>query len=278
MLPPWLSCLTLIRTFKFDIFISEDSNPPVQLPSALADTFARLPNLEKLVLRIPDRHIDVFEKKLIDARFPNVRTLVVGPFCEFAVRLCPNLTTLSSNGWAWSMTERRSENVSHTERLIMAAASAEKLVNLNIDQQLEPEQLAYVFDRMPQLTHLGTIGGGFRGSFWAKLPTLSRFERLTHLYLCEASSLGVGFDGGPRCGNAYMGPKGAELLRRVQAQRHEAEAKVADAVVPKLRSLEELWIGDHTEVQVLRNGDGTVNQTIFDRTKRVDKVVQYPQP
>ncbi|KAL9114648.1 MAG: hypothetical protein Q9227_001326 [Pyrenula ochraceoflavens] len=263
---------TYTKTFKFDLFVDSDEPPPHKLPSALAETLGRLSNLEKFVLRIPDQHSEVFEVAMKDVRLPNVHTLVVGPFCEYAISLCPNTTTLSTNGWAWRHSDRGGWQQNQTMRLIRAAAAAEKLTDFNIDGTFEECHLEAILENTPQITHLGTVGGDFDSSIHSYLPALSKFENLTHLYLSDASQMGVGWDGGPWCGNAYMGPGGDELLRQVQADGREAEAKVANLVFPEIPGLKELWIGDGTKVQVVRDQDGGMKDVVFDRSESRDKV------
>jgi hypothetical protein len=73
---------------------------------------------------------------------------------------------------------------------------------------------------------------------------LKRFPRLEQLQLPRASELGLGFDGGPWCGNAYMGPGGTELGRSVTRRASEATDVAGELVVAaELPHLKKLGVG-----------------------------------
>jgi hypothetical protein len=97
------------------------------------------------------------------------------------------------------------------------------------------------------------------------------------LALASASDLRVGFDP-PGCGNVYMGPGGKEHLAQVIQEGKEAEKKVAgmvcDAIGPHLK---QLWVGDGTRFEILRNRDWELERFVRHDEARV-KIVGYPSP
>jgi len=72
---------------------------------------------------------------------------------------------------------------------------------------------------------------------------LTGLENLTHLDLPDSSSLGLGFDGGPGCGNVYFGKGGRIYLRQATKERAEATEQGGDIVVANLPSLTSFTIG-----------------------------------
>jgi hypothetical protein len=75
------------------------------------------------------------------------------------------------------------------------------------------------------------------------LPILSQFKNLEELVLAKAAYLGVGFKP-PWCGNAYSGPNGQEIRRRVKEQEQQARNDVVRAVLGSCTGLKRLWVGD----------------------------------
>jgi hypothetical protein len=92
------------------------------------------------VLVIPEYHTAQFEAEFEDLVFPHIKTLVVGSYCDFAARLCPNLQTISSNGWLFKES-RRNGYRNHTFSLIRAAASVPNVTRLEINDYWDPESL-----------------------------------------------------------------------------------------------------------------------------------------
>jgi hypothetical protein len=98
---------------------------------------------------------------------------------------------------------------------------------------------------------------------------LARFENLTHLDLPESWTLGLGFNGGPGCGNFYDGKDGNIRLRKVIRQGAEATEKGGDIVLANLPYLTGLTIGA-TEANITRTEDGMINAT-WPWTGRIDE-------
>ena len=131
-------------------------------------------------------------------------------------------------------------------------------------------------DALPSLLKLSLDGGSYHGGIALFVPVLSRFECLEYLALAGASQLGVSFRP-PWCGNAYRGPHGKALRERVKREGEEAEAKVANMVAPACANLKELWIGEWTRVEVLRDEQGGFRDVLLRDGKR-EQVVYYPSP
>lgn len=126
---------------KIDIFIGNEKKPPPRyLAPKLAGLLSTIQELEQLVLVIPEFHTAPFEASLTNLMFPHVRSLVVGPYCDFAAKLCPNLQTFSSNGWHFKEAHRDGYQ-NHTMRLIREAAVVPNLTRFEINAYWDSENL-----------------------------------------------------------------------------------------------------------------------------------------
>ena len=97
---------------------------------------------------------------------------------------------------------------------------------------IERRQVKYldaVFNSRPYIESIATTSLCDRGGIKAYLPAHGKLPNLGTLTTAGAHSLGVGFRP-PRCGNSYIGPKGAKVRQRVRGQRDEAEQLVAQMV------------------------------------------------
>lgn len=231
--------------------------------------------LEKLVLIIPEHHTAIFASEIAKAEFtlPAARTLVFGPFCDFVIQLCPNVTTIAGNRWARLQTKlvNPSER-EHTRDLITAAGKAANVTSLEIMERWRVELVEAIHEALPQLTKLALHGGSYKGGIAAFVPALSRFNYLESLALADVYALGVGFHP-PTCGNVYRGPRGKEVRERVGKECREAEERVARMVAPVCSRLDKLWIGDTTRAEVLRDADGSFRSVVWHRGERREKVV-----
>jgi len=119
----------------------------------------------------------------------------------------------------------------------------------------------------PNLTDL-SISGELVQSWSDRDPSIlrgyakviSRFAKLERLRLPYSSSLGLGFDGGHWCGNAYDGPGGRAYGRSVARQTAEATEEAAQIVLEQLPSIRELSIGGST-ANITRHENGTASAT-----------------
>jgi hypothetical protein len=108
------------------------------------------------------------------------------------------------------------------------------------------------------------------------MDVLTGLENLTHLDLPESSSLGLGFDGGPWCGNAYFGKQGRIYLREVTKEGAEATEKGGDIVVANLPHLTSFTIGG-MEANITHNEEGMINAT-WPWTGRMDEWLMEEVP
>ena len=109
---------------------------------------------------------------------------------------------------------------------------------------------------------------------------LKRAANLKTLQLPESSELGIGFDGGPMCGNAYMGPNGYLTERYVQREHIEAVEKASSMAWAALPYLENIYIGGESPGSVERDEKGTVVKISWPWSDGVEEFLQkmYPKP
>lgn len=111
------------------------------MPSKLANLLNDMPQLEKLVFFVPEYHSGLFEEAFRQAELvvPSVEILVVGPYCEFMVAVCPNVTIISSNGYQWLHSDRTREDgwksSDHSVKLVNAARAASRLRQFEMTEQ-----------------------------------------------------------------------------------------------------------------------------------------------
>lgn len=98
---------------------------------------------------------------------------------------------------------------------------------------------------------------------------LTGLKNLTHLDLPGSSSLDLGFDGGPDCGNAYFGKEGRIYRRQITKEAAEATEKGGNIVVANLPHLTSFTIGQ-MEANITRTKEGIVNAT-WPWTGRMDE-------
>ncbi|MCJ1387648.1 hypothetical protein MMC18_000491 [Xylographa bjoerkii] len=129
--------VSFFRTFKFINPGGDDEKylPHDRLASNLSRLFNFMERLTKLVIDMPKNHIgpftEVFQKDGVV--LPLVETLVVGPFCEFAVTMCPNVKFISVNSWRWMRATGGDDQAQEpTLQLINAAKTAPRLIHLEV--------------------------------------------------------------------------------------------------------------------------------------------------
>ncbi len=105
---------------------------------------------------------------------------------------------------------------------------------------------------------------------------LAGLQNLTHLDLPESSSLGLGFNGGPWCGNAYFGKQGRIYRREVAKEGAEATEKGGDIVAANLPHLSSFTIGGIC-ANITRNEEGMINVT-WPWTGRMDEWLMLMVP
>ena len=89
---------------------------------------------------------------------------------------------------------------------------------------------------------------------------VNELKNLTHLDLPSSSDLGVGFNGGPGCGNVYFGKEGRKYRRQVTREGAEATEKGGEIVVANMSHLTSFTIGG-TCANITRSEGRMVNVT-----------------
>lgn len=105
--------------------------------------------LENLELAIPEYHTDsfadIFEEA--DLLLPKIKKLVLGPYNDFMIKHCPNVETISSNGWVFSHSTRKEPSsgnpniLDNASRLVEKAGEASKLTYFEMSHWWSAAQL-----------------------------------------------------------------------------------------------------------------------------------------
>ena len=85
------------------------------------------------------------------------------------------------------------------------------------------------------------------------LDVIAKHPNIKQLHLPDLEDLGMNYDGGPACGNAYMGASGREFLRRLDRRYAETADLAGETVMMKLPWLEELSFGALKPLHIGRN-------------------------
>lgn len=101
------------------------------------------------------------------------------------------------------------------------------------------------------------------------MDILTELKNLTHLDLPDSSSLGLGFNGGPGCGNIYFGEEGRIYLREITREGAEATEKGGDLVVANLPHLTSFTIGG-SKPNITRINEKMIN-AVWPWTGRMDE-------
>jgi len=109
----------------------------------LVEVMKQMGKLTKVVLVIPEFHTDVFEAAFKGAEIvlPKVDALVLGPYCEFMVGMCPNVTAISTYGLKWLRSERSKRLGENTINLINIVSAASNVTRLEIKDYWKPDLL-----------------------------------------------------------------------------------------------------------------------------------------
>ncbi|KAK0434614.1 hypothetical protein EV421DRAFT_1839439 [Armillaria borealis] len=256
----------VVRHTRFlDIRLSDQSEDPMPsvLPTRLVDFLsAPFRQLHTLLFTIDEKQVQAFDDKFTVAHIelPTVTILIVGAYCDFMVRLCPNVEHVATFGWVWLSSRRGSMTREHSFRLITAAGDAKMLRHFEMNEWWSASLLHAVYDAMPSIQKLTLKDGGpLRDSLQVLVPILSQFKKLKKLGLVDPTSLHVGFNP-PTCGNVYMGPNGGEIRKKVQAQVEAARNHIADTVFGACISLEVLILGNRSKAIATRCPWGKIRE------------------
>jgi len=221
--------------------------------------------LERLKLFIPEYHTSHFEAPFRQeiVFLPRVDYLAVGPYSDFVVPLCPNVTTVATSSYQWlhfnwGREEKLGIPKEYSLRLIKAAGGASKLTHLAMYQRWNVGHLEAILAAAPGLSSLSMECNRYSDDFTELLPILSRFKNLQSLALASVFCLRVIDFEPPRCLGFYDGPGGVQLCQRIADEQEKATKLVVEMVFPVCRNLEVLWIiQDKQKAKVRRfeNGD-----------------------
>ena len=278
---------TLTSTRALSVIIlnpSEAGHSPQDYFTRLAAQLRRMINLEKLVFDIQERHTEAFATELMASgtNLPKVRHLVIGPFCHFVISACPNVETVATvNHWGsfeWPEAPKNAIRI-HTKSLIESLKDASNIHRLKLHESWNIQILEAIYGAVPRLQSLALASP----TPYSDLPitgfpsALSKFENLRQLILPAAWLLDVGFFP-PECVNFYMNPDGSEIeevVAMVDQEQREAEIKVLDMVAPVCPSLRELWIGNDTRAEIVRNANGRYLSTVWHGSEDIDRAVDW---
>ncbi|KAI0095069.1 hypothetical protein BDY19DRAFT_64134 [Irpex rosettiformis] len=249
--------ITLKLAFKADETLFTDA-----LPDALASVLSTLTSLnsrlERFTLTIEPKRVDLFVAALVKRNvvFTSVRRLNIGHCADQVLDLFPNTVALGIHGLPYRQTDVRGWNTG----LIEALPRLPKLQSFYLDQtSYEDEIIDALLKAIPNIKTL-VLPCGIWSHFETFVSKLARFREVEVLGIADSSQLNVGFCP-PRCGNAYMGPGGAELARRVRQQCDEANERVASTVFSQFLQLTELWLGSYAPNMVTMDRDDKDSRT-----------------
>lgn len=234
--------------------MTESTLPPTELPHLFAEVVSSMPNLKTLHWGISPESSHLFEAAFAEAdvQLPTVKHLVPARYSEWLVPRCPNLESIQAGGFfdhgSWSgINQREYDGLT----ALIEAAKGVPIKKLHLYARDWMKTLETMLENTPAITTLGMDGDIRQGSHWDPDPevleqhlrVLARFSNLTSLSLPSAGGLGLSFDGGPGCGNAYMGPGGRKYGRRVTQQGAETIEEAGRMTMEILPHLEYLAVG-----------------------------------
>ncbi|KAI0801602.1 hypothetical protein GGR55DRAFT_683713 [Xylaria sp. FL0064] len=281
------AALSQVKTFKTRIFVYdseysdwnkrvlEPAQPPRELPSLFADILGNMTSLETLKWDVPPRYAHYFEELFLKRELvlPSVTRLEPRAMSHYLVQMCPNITSLE-RGWSMTLSDDV-KNDDPDSLLIRATMFAPKLKRFGMSAKRSwtgPMIQELVSGYMPGVESLsiwGALATGYtrHGEYESDgctlkkaLQLLSSFQNLTELELPDASTLGLGWDGGPLCGNAYFGPSGREYQRQVYRQGLEATERAGALVIEALPRLTSFSVGG-SKANITRYENGTLRAT-----------------
>ncbi|PVH95932.1 hypothetical protein DM02DRAFT_731511 [Periconia macrospinosa] len=279
------AALQHVRTLHIYIYVhdteystfKENSLPPKELPQLLAEALSQMPNLTTLHWGIPPKSTHLFEAAFTkaDIMLPSVKRIIPAAYSEWIVRRCPNLEFLRAGSHSdqafWNSYSLQLEyydyfDVTRDARIdLIKAAKGLPLQTITFLATNWMDTLEAMLQATPYITTLNMDGEIRRGDLFdpdpdalkQHLAVLAQFPNLTHLALPTARYLGLSFDGGPSCGNAYFGADGRAYGRQVTQQGAEAVEEAGKMAIEMLPHLKTLSIGG-LRANITKNEDGTL--------------------
>lgn len=248
-----------VHDTKWDT-VKESTLPQPALYPLFADVLSRMPHLDMLDWTVRPEARPGFEAAFTAAKIslPNVTQLVLAGEDEWLVRQFPQLSHL---------TLKRISNTSmiHSTSSLNLSSFSARSSTWRVSWETILEAL---LETQPGIAAIHMDGELYHGANWKDnqtaftqhLDLLARFENLTTLTLPYAFDLGLGFDGGPGCGNAYDGAGGHAYGRQVVRERVEVTERAAREVLKKIPGLKQLGIGSGLR-NVTVNEDGEAEVT-----------------
>jgi len=227
------------------------------LPDVLAQTLSEIstssPRLDKITVIINEDRAHLFERSFLKhvVLFPTVRRVVVSPYNDYLVSHCPNAEIVSVNDWVWLHSQKAATTREHSFNLMKRVATLKGLKCFVMKEWWTEELLEALHEAIPNIKTL-IIPCSIAMSFETYVSCMSRFRHVEVLSIPSSADLRVGFSP-PRCGNAYMGPGGDEVRKRVDEQRKQAEEHVASTLFQRIPSLKELWFDIYTKATMEEN-------------------------
>ncbi|KAK2603973.1 hypothetical protein QQS21_003809 [Conoideocrella luteorostrata] len=245
-----------VHNSKYDN-LWEPLTPPETLPNLFADLFIAMPRLANIKWLSPstaEASSSAFNMTFSQRQLslPTVTNLTVGANMEALVLSAPNLTSLeTADGYHWTSSEMEASGP--WQRLIKAAGTREHLKSFSMVAAWSPELMESVSLALPHLETL--IIGGSVGPRWSSsyptenfknvLSAAKNITQLLHLAVPPVFELGLGFDGGADCGNAYFGLSGTKYGRSVTRESLFYTEKAGSIVMDVIPWLKSFSIGSH---------------------------------
>ncbi|KAI0430284.1 hypothetical protein F5Y09DRAFT_341820 [Xylaria sp. FL1042] len=250
------AALSQVKTFKTRIYIYDSK-------------YSNMTSLETLKWDVPPRHARYFEERFVDRGLlvPSVTRLEPSSISHFLVQMYSNITILDRDSSMMLSNDVNDEDPDSL--LIRATRFAPKLKRFGMRARWGWAN--------PMIQEL--VSGYIPGveSLWGILQSLSSFQNLTGLELPDASTLGLGWDGGPSCGNAYyFGPGSREYEHQVQREGLEATERAGALVVKILPRLTSFSIGGK-QAKITRYENGMLRAS-FPWAERIDQWVMDVLP
>ncbi|KAF9873211.1 hypothetical protein CkaCkLH20_09374 [Colletotrichum karsti] len=222
--------------------------PPAGLPELFAEVLGSMKGLEKLDwgIRGWDQNQVIraaFEEHGV--RLDDVRELGVDMYASWMLDVAPNVQKLQI---------RRAEGATRPEdprgykMQVFGGLKRWRLRELDLElESWTPEMTRLLPEMLPEIEDLRfqSFERGPRAARGEALQNLTRalgsLNNLRRLHLPWSAELGLGFDGGPLCGNFYDGADGARLRRRVEMENINATERAGEIVranVPRLKGVD----------------------------------------
>ncbi|CAI6332448.1 unnamed protein product [Periconia digitata] len=291
------AALQQVTYLNLEIFLSafDEVDPNENTIELLADVLLSMPNLAMLRWNIPTAFNPRFEKTFArrGVKLMGVTHLTVGSKGHFIISVCPNIEDLKNeipvHYCSWKPRLRWEESI---DVLLQVFSGAKKLRNLSIGcmDTWSPEFAREIVVAVPNLVQLTMMGqlintwseSGMEATalVHSVLYALREAHNLTTLHLPESYDLGLGFDGGPFCGNAYMGPSGYLTSRQTMRGHITAVDQGILLAWTALPHLKNITIAGTPPVSVQRDEKGQVMKVTHEWTGRVEQYLEeeYPAP